>query len=423
MQSLALQGAKYYPLDNTAIIHIAARDKTYSNIFRISANLKETVNPDTLQEALNIITPRFPTIVAGLRGELFKYKVVPATEPLKVQYERNSFTSLTKDEMNRCALRVFYGRKSISVEFFHSLTDGHGGLVFFNTLLATYVRLRHKITFDDNAFMLNPFDEVNIKEVQDDYSFFAKHDKSSLVHCSTYKLPGIKSKDKSVQTVTGAFDLEQLVNLSHEYNTTLTVFLTAILFSSIYDLQKLYKSKQANRKPVRIMIPVDLRKRFQSKTLRNFTLYVMPKLGVEDCKMPLDRIVREIATQFKEQNNNERFASIMGDYEAKNNSAFLNHIPMPLKCLILRCAYHIYGDSSTSITLSNLGKVEFPSELADYIDGITFALTPKIRSNYNCSVISFNNKLYISFSLRYVKAELAEIFFQKLRAFGVTQHN
>lgn len=419
MSSIAIQGGRYYPLDNSAIIHIAARDKTYSNIFRISAQLKEYVDIHILQKALDIVTPRFPTIVAGLKAGLFNYHVVPVIEQLKIARDQNSFTSLTKEEMNKCALRVFYSDKSISVEFFHSLTDGHGGLVFFNTLLATYVRLRHGVNFDNNSLILNPFDEVNEQEVRDDYSVFANHDKSSLSHCFTYKLPGIKSKDKSVKTVTEAFDLQQLIDLSHKYNTTLTVLLTAILFKSISNLQKLYENKRVIRNPIRMMIPVDLRKHFKSKTLRNFTLYVMPKLNLEDCAMPLEELIRTVQAQFNEQNNNERYASIMGDYDAKNKSTFLSHIPLPLKCLILRCAYHIYGDRSSTITLSNLGKVELPPEIAEYVNGVSFALTPKIKSNYNCSVISFNNKLYVSFSVRYVKAELADMFFKQLADLGV----
>ena len=149
------------------------------------------------------------------------------------------------------------------------------------------------------------------------------------------------------------------------------------------------------------------------------TLYVMPKLNLEDCAMPLEELVRTVQAQFNEQNNNERYASIMGDYDAKNKSTFLKHIPLPLKCLILRCAYHIYGDRSSTITLSNLGKVELPPEIAEYVNGVSFALTPKIKSNYNCSVISFNNKLYVSFSVRYVKAELADMFFKQLADLGV----
>lgn len=423
MQAIELQGAKYYPLDNTAIIHIATRNKTYSNIFRLAVNLAERVDTEILQAALDIITPRFPTIVAGLKALGSKYTVVPITIPLIVKRERESLASFTEEEMNNCAMRVFYGDKSISAEFFHSLTDGHGGLIFFNTLLTQYLCMKHGLPFTDSCLTLNPFEKVNEKEIQDDYSVFAKRGKSSLAFCPAYKLPGEKRKDNSIQTITGVFDVNELMNLSHEYNTKLTTFLTAVMAQSIFDLQKEYEAKRLKRKPIRIMIPVDLRRRYQSKTLRNFTLYVMPKITCDDYGISFDKLINKIGTQIKEQNKNEVHSSVMGDYEAKNNSVIINHIPLPLRCFILRCAYNIFGDSSTSITLSNLGKAEFSQEINKYINGVSFFLTPKKKSNYNCSIISFGNKLYISFSSRYIKAELADIFFKKLTDFGITQYS
>ncbi|MDE6867634.1 MAG: hypothetical protein K2J83_00615 [Clostridia bacterium] len=423
MQAIALQGAKYYPLDNTAIIHIATRNKTYSNIFRLEVNLTQKINVNQLQNALDNITPRFPTIVAGLKAVCSKYKVVPITAPLRVMREGSRLASFTEEEMNECALRVFYGEKTISAEFFHSLTDGHGGLVFLNTLVAEYLRLQYGLRYSDNSLTLNPFDKVDESEIRDDYSIFAKRGKSSLTYCSAYKLPGEKRKDNTIQTVTGVFDLNGLMSISHKYNTKLTTFLTTVMAEAIFELQNRYNDKRKKCKPIRIMIPVDLRRRYQSKTLRNFTLYVTPKIASDDYGLAFNSLIDKIGAQIKEQNRNEIHASTMGDYEAKNNSFIINHIPLPLRCLLLRCAYNIFGDCSTSITLSNLGKAEYPQEINSYINGVSFFLTPKKKSNYNCSIISFKDKLYISFSYRYIKAELAEIFFRKLTEFGITQYS
>lgn len=111
----------------------------------------------------------------------------------------------------------------------------------------------------------------------------------------------------------------------------------------------------------------------------------------------------------------------MGDYKAKNKLAFINFLPLSLRCFLLRCAYKIFAETSTSITLSNLGKAEFPQEIQNFVSGASFFLTPKKKSNYNCSIISFNDKLYISFSHRYMRAELADIFFEKLGNLGAAR--
>ena len=44
---------------------------------------------------------------------------------------------MDKDEMRKCAFRVIVFRNRIAVEFFHSLTDGSGALIFLKNLVKT----------------------------------------------------------------------------------------------------------------------------------------------------------------------------------------------------------------------------------------------------------------------------------------------
>lgn len=302
MQEIALQRAGYYPLDNTAMIHIATLGKTYSNVFRLSVSLTEYIDANILQSALDTVTPRFPTIVAGVKAVGTQYVIVPIISPLRVKCDGEKLASFTKEEMNDCAMRVFYGARSVSVEFFHSLTDGHGGLVFLNTLLTRYLCKKYGITVAENSFALNPADNVAESEIRDDYSFFAKRGKSSFSYCPAYKLSGEKSKDDAIQTITGVFDLNALLKLSHEYNVKLTAFLTAVLTESIFELQNNVTCGRMSKMPIRIMIPVDMRRHYQSKTVRNFILYVMTKTTKSDYGIPFEKLVNKLNAQITEQN-------------------------------------------------------------------------------------------------------------------------
>ena len=62
-----------YNLDNSAIMHMATLRKDHANSFRIVYTLKEAVRPEILQEAINNITPRFPTIIAGVKNGFFRH--------------------------------------------------------------------------------------------------------------------------------------------------------------------------------------------------------------------------------------------------------------------------------------------------------------------------------------------------------------
>lgn len=113
------------PLDNSAIIHLAARQKNYTNSFRIVITLKEPVCGETLQKAVIRITRRFPTIIAGIRPGVFQYHVVPCTAPPRIRKEEACLSPMTDEEIRTCAFRVLYRENRIVTEYFHSLTDGY----------------------------------------------------------------------------------------------------------------------------------------------------------------------------------------------------------------------------------------------------------------------------------------------------------
>lgn len=56
-----------------------------------------------------------------------------------------------------------------------------------------------------------------------------------------------------------------------------------------------------------------------------------------------------------------------------------------------------------------------PEKMSEYVEGIDFILTPRIKSSCNCGVVSFNDKVSISFSKSHVASELEVVFFEKLQ--------
>lgn len=130
---------KTYPLDSSAMVHLASMQEGYTNTFRVFAALTKKVDPKALQRALDRISPRFPTIVAGIRRGIFQYKVVPVCSPPAVKPDSAVLAYMPEEMIRTCAMRVLYKEKEISVEFFHALTDGYGGLMFVQALLTEYL--------------------------------------------------------------------------------------------------------------------------------------------------------------------------------------------------------------------------------------------------------------------------------------------
>ena len=64
---------RWLRLDNAAKIYPAARRQNWTNVFRVSATLKEPVDTGVLQSALDVTAPRFPSLCARLRRGFFWY--------------------------------------------------------------------------------------------------------------------------------------------------------------------------------------------------------------------------------------------------------------------------------------------------------------------------------------------------------------
>lgn len=116
------------------------------SVFRLSAYLDGEVEPELLQAALHFTLPRFPFFATRVRRGLFWHYI----EAVNRRFEVSPETELPCAPMDISgggsqAFRVMYYKNRVSVEFFHILTDGTGGLRFLTALVTEYLRLRGDI--------------------------------------------------------------------------------------------------------------------------------------------------------------------------------------------------------------------------------------------------------------------------------------
>ena len=57
----------WYKLDLSANVYPTLQRKDFSSVYRISVTLKEDIQPDLLQQALDMTLPRFPTFKVAMR--------------------------------------------------------------------------------------------------------------------------------------------------------------------------------------------------------------------------------------------------------------------------------------------------------------------------------------------------------------------
>ena len=399
-----------YAIDNSAILYLALMRRRHTNIYRFTMTMKEEVDPEILQQAMERIYRRFPTIIAGFRRELFRYRVIPADSAPLVLPDPGVLIPMTREEIATCAYRIFYRGKDISYEGFHAAADGYGAVASFTTLIAEYLRLRHGAEIPVSDTLRHVDEEPHDHELEDSY---LTHQGGKALHLPSrysYQLPGVYNEPR-VYPCHRIYHTDQVLSAARKHGVSMTSLLSGVMASAIMDIQARHAKKL---KPVRIMVPVDLRRMFGSRTLRNFILYALPTMEPGDEKLPIRELLHRFQGQLKEQLDPRRMASIMA-YNVRAQASFLfRAIPVGVKCAVMRLAYRFFGESNSSITLTNIGNVQLPGEMASQVESIQCILTPRAGSPYNCSVIALNGRLTITFSRFCRQPELEAVFFAKL---------
>ena len=71
----------WYKLDLSAIVYPTLQRRDFSSVYRESVVLKEPVQPDILQQAVDIALTRFPTYKTAIRKGLFWRYLEPNNRP------------------------------------------------------------------------------------------------------------------------------------------------------------------------------------------------------------------------------------------------------------------------------------------------------------------------------------------------------
>ena len=409
----------WMPLDNAALIFPAIRRRNWNNVFRESVTLREEVDPVLLQRAVEELMPRFPSFYLRLKQGVFWYYLEEVASPPRVQEDyAYPLTFMTKREMGRCCLRVFYFRNRIAVEFFHVLSDGGGAMIYLKTLTARYLSLRYGVEIPAEEGVLDIREAPDPQELEDS---FQKHAADHAAYCPeapAYRLPGKRELGAFLRLVTGVIDAESLRAAAHAYGCTVTVLLAAVMGSCILEMQDEQRPPK-RQKQVKITIPVDLRRLFHSRTLRNFSLTVNPgvdpRLGTytlrELCAMFTHQLAAEITPQ--------RMAGRIAENVEPQRNWLLKRVPVCLKTPVMRAVYNRRGERLGCINISNLGVQKLPAAMAPYVQRMEFIIGVQYSYPNNCSVVTAKGVTTINMIRSTESAELERRFFSRLVELGI----
>ena len=411
---------RWMPLDNAAKIYPAARSHNWTNAFRLSATLKEEVDTKVLQSALDVTIRRFPSLGTRLRKGLFWYYLQQVSHAPAIRQEMSyPLTRMTRKDLRDCALRVIVYHNRIAVEFFHSLTDGNGGVIFLKALVAEYLQQKYHLVIPAEQGVVGRLEEPSPEELEDSFLKYAGPVSASRRENNAWHLKGTPEPDGFLNVTCFQLPVAQVLEQAHHYCVSMTTFLSAALMQAILNLQAQQIPNRRYRKYVRLLIPVNLRRLFPSKSMRNFALYttpeVDPKLGDYSFEELCQIIQHRIALDVTPKQMSARIAT-----NVKSEQVFLLKItPLFIKNLVMKAVFLAVGERKSCLCLSNLGQVTLPREMESYVERLDFILSSQAMSPHNCGVLSYGDTLYINFTRNIVEPNLEREFFLVLREMGL----
>ena len=406
-------------LDTAAKLYAYTKTKDWNQTYRISAVLKERVQPEFLSQAIHLCQKRFPSFYMHFENGFFwkRYRTKTYNSKSILFKDTEYCRPINTNDDSTPLFRVLYSDFRVSLEIFHGVTDGHGAITFLKTLLAVYFNLMGDSVLPTNG-VLDINEKPDLEELED--SYVKNYDKKSgfLNRNETVSYQYEPDKpDKELHITQGRISVFELKAITHALNVTITEYLTAVY---IYSFYQNIEDKQ-NCKPIKVQVPIDLRPYYNSKTLRNFSLYV--NVGIDSEKeYSFYEILIEVMEQIRAGEDKTRLQKILNSNVRDGEMLISKYSPSFMKKPFIKAGFYLYGERLYTSPMSNLGIVDVPDEMKKHIDYFDTVIGATYLNNIWASVVSFDDILTVTFSSKDSNNKIAETFFEFIRLHGITVH-
>ena len=421
-------------LDNASNIFVAARNDTDTKVFRLTAEMTESIHPVLLQEALENTYNEYPLFHNVLRRGFFWYYLQTIDTIPKVRLETDPPCSpIYHYDKHEFLFRVLYREQQIHLEVFHALTDGTGALWFFEDLLTEYVRLRYateenhmhhknkreKKDLEDsfNRYFRKKQHEINVDVSSDPLEKIEKNTKKrkqnlfkSLFNRLTkkvYQVKGERTPDHRLRIIKLNLPVDKMLELARSEGVSLTIYMTALYILSVYQA----KENKAEDTTISVSIPINLRQFFPSISVRNFFSTTTVSYRFKEGELAdLSKICQELDEQFKEQLEKDAIEQRLEQFINFEYNPLIRIVLRPVKDLLLKTINKL-NNRGITLAMSNLGIVNLPEEMADYMNNFYF-YTSVIRPQF--CMVSYGNQLNISFTSPFTETIIYQNFVRYL---------
>ena len=404
---------RYDKLDNTAHLFPVITGESMSNVYRVAAVLKEDVDPELLQQALDTVLPYFEVFGVRMRKGLFWHYFETNVKPAPKVKEEHAYPCryINPYDNNDYQFRLSYYKKRVNLEVFHVLTDGNGALMFLKEIIYQYLRYLYP----------KPLEEVDDCPVVDtsldnDDRYLRNYRQSAK---KTYKtdpafvVSGQKMPGYQIGVIHGRIQVEQIKKVAKAYGVTINHYLVGTFVWSVY---KSFLQGKLN-KPIRVCVPVNLRPYFDSDTTKNFFVIVSAAFTPTKEQYTFEEVLQSVAESLRTQITKENLENLMAYNVSNEMNPLLRAVPLGIKGMAMRIIYKNSARANTT-TITNLGVVSVAEPYREYIDEFHAVLSMSRGQHIKGAVCSYGNKLVFTFSSHLYDTTIQKIFFRQLVSDG-----
>lgn len=402
-------------LDNTAHLFPAIAGENMSNVYRICVTLTELVEPKLLQQAVNMVLPKFDGFNLRMRKGVFWYYFEENGKPAPKVAEETNFPCryIHANKNNNYLFQVTYYKYRINLEVFHVLTDGMGAINFLRELTYQYLRLRHPELGNTMRDSLATHTSMNRED-----SFLKNYKqaaKSGYKKQKAYLIKGEKLRPGEFGVMHGYLNIPQLKGVCKQYGVSINEYLVAVFAWSVY--QECLMG-MPSKLPVRVAVPVNLRPYFDSITTKNFFAMVSAEFHPTKETYTFEEVLQSIRDSLRSQMNKEHLEKLFS-YNVSNEKLWIARaVLLPLKNIAMKHVYTASALANTS-TVTNIGNIPIEEPYRPYVEMILAYLAMSKGQNIKGIVCSYGDTLAFSFSYTLKDVSIQRCFFRKLAADGI----
>lgn len=406
---------KRYRLDVSSQFYPIIATRKSQSLFGMTARMDAPVDRAALAAAVNEALKRFPTFAVRLRKGYAWYYFEQNTAEYPVgEAGGRPLRPISGKERAGYLFRMDCKDNLIAFEVFHALSDGLGALEFFKAVLYLYA-VRCGRSPEGTAGIIDFAAAPSEEEAED--AFYRYHRRVRLGDVQLKELMGSRPaliegtlSEDGYAVSYGGVSVDGVRAAAKSMGASVTAFMCGAIARAVHNTQS------RPSRDIVLMVPVNLREMFPSRTLRNFVNFVRLTFRHGECTTLAD-FVSSAAKQLKEKATPDEMAKFMSTTVSTERSLPLRLAPLWLKILAARIV-RFFIKSRQTLIFSNLGRVSLPEGTG--VRRIVFNLNVSKTSRVNIGALSLGDEMTVAFTRSVRERTLEDELFAVLEGAGVT---